>query len=244
MSRRIILPLLLGFSLLIPVAWSAPNAKALSLFKKALEENQAKNHGAALKLYFDAHGEDPEILAMDDEGLLRSASNWLDDQLAADDSDIHAHFQMAELNMLQGLDRMALGHYERVVDLDPNSPLAKLAGPLIQDLQDRINQSQSGGQGGGGSSSSSGGSSNAAAAQATQNAQLKQEMDQLRNELSRTKDQLRKAQADLRALQNNGQATAQLDKLRREFDAYRAEAEQWKTFRNLYFNERSKNLGR
>jgi Skp family chaperone for outer membrane proteins len=235
------LPLLgfLGLLLVCQVAMANPNAKALSLFQKALKEHQAKNYGAALKLYFDAHSEDPEILALDDQGLLRSASQWLGEQLAADDDDLHAHFQMAELDMLQGLDRMALGHYEKVVQLDPQNPLAKLAGPLIQDLQKRITayQPHSSSQGSSSNGSKHGpGSSKQSAAQV---AKLQQQVARLKTELSQAQEDLTTVRTELQQARQASQDKGELDKLRQEFDTYKAEAEQWKLYKTLYFADPS-----
>ncbi len=205
-----------------------PNPKAMSIFKKALAENQAGNYGAALKLYFDAHKEDPEILALDDQGLITEATNWLSDQLDADESDVHANFQMAELKMLQGMENMALGHYEKVVTTAPNSPLAKLAAPLIADIKAHMSANPAptvliatGGSGG------SAGVSDRERELEAQVSQMRQDLANAKNEISQLKEKLNKPQ--------DGGARGQLDKLRAQFDAYKKEAEQWKLYKNLYF---------
>lgn len=209
-----------------------PAPKAMSLLRKALQESSAGNYGAALKLYFDAHKEDPEILALDDEGLLNKSARWLSDQLDDDDSDVHAHFQMAELKSLQGMERQALGHFEKVVSLAPDSPLAKLAKPLIQDLQATVaalpNPAASSGGGGGGGGGAAGGSSSKISELEDQVTTLRDDLARARNEVQTLKQRLAKAQA-------GGDARGELDKLRKEFNAYKAEAEQWKLYKNLYF---------
>lgn len=233
MQRRDSVAASLGLALVLLAGGlrADPNPKALSLFQKALQENSARNYGAALKMYFDAHKEDPEILALDDEGLLQNASVWLDEQLSNDDADVHAHFQMAELKMLQGLERQALGHYEKVVQLEPQSPLANLAKPLVQDLKARLSSQPTTITVGGGSSSSSGGSSGSS----SRESELQGEVDRLQQELSRSKDQISSLQRQLNEAQQGGNAQAELDKLRSEFAAYKQEAEQWKLYKTLYF---------
>lgn len=225
--RRTIL-LLLAAVVLAGSALADPSPKALSLFRKALQENEAGNYGAALKMYFDAHKEDPEVLALDDEGLLHQASIWLDEQVSADDNDIHAHFQMAELKMLQGLERQALGHYRKVVSIDGASALSKMAAPLIQSLEARIATppKSTGSSSGGGSSSSSGGTS-----AANEVRELQSEVTNLQNQLAKAKSEIKDLRRKLSSAESKSGNANEAEKIRREFDEYKKEAEEWRRFR-------------
>jgi tetratricopeptide (TPR) repeat protein len=219
----------LAAALLVVSAAAEPSPKAVSLFRKALQENEAGNYGAALKMYFDAHKEDAEVLALDDEGLLHKASIWLDEQLAADDNDIHAHFQMAELKMLQGLERQALGHYRKVVSIDNASALAKMANPLIKNLEARVAAApKPKGSSGGGSPKATGGSSGSAANEVRE---LQNEVTNLQNELTRAKSEIKDLRRKLSQAENRGNDSGDVEKLQREFDEYKKEAEEWRRFR-------------
>lgn len=207
-----------------------PSPKALSLFRKAMQENEAGNYGAALKMYFDAHKEDPEVLALDDEGLLHQASIWLDEQISADNNDIHAHFQLAELKMLQGLERQALGHYRKVVAIDDASALAKMADPLIKHLEATVKATPTptrGGTGGSGASSTGGSGSSAA----NEVRELQNEVTNLQNQLARAQSEVKDLRRKLSDAESRSGNSSEVDKLQREFDEYKKEAEEWRRFR-------------
>lgn len=229
MSRlRSFLTVAVAAVVLASAAVADPSPKALSLFRKAMQENEAGNYGAALKMYFDAHKEDAEVLALDDEELLHQASVWLDEQISADDNDIHAHFQMAELKMLQGLERQALGHYRKVVAIDNASALAKMSNPLIQTLEARIKATSSPSRGTSGGASSSGGSSNSAANEVRE---LQNEVTNLQNELARAKSEVKELRRKLASAESNRGSSGEAEKVQREFDEYKKEAEEWRRFR-------------
>jgi hypothetical protein len=219
----------LAAALLVGTAAAEPSPKAVSLFRKALQENEAGNYGAALKMYFDAHKEDAEVLALDDEGLLQKASIWLDEQLSADDNDIHAHFQMAELKMLQGLERQALGHYRKVVTIDNASALAKMAGPLIKNLEARVAAAPK--PKGSGSSSRPKATGGSAGSAANEVRELQNEVTNLQNELTRAKSEIKDLRRKLSQAENRGNDSGDVEKLQREFDEYKKEAEEWRRFR-------------
>lgn len=229
MRNHRLYPLVLAILLATGARAVDPNPKAMGFFRKALEENKAGNFGAALKLYIDAHREDPEILALDEQGLMDNATGWLGEQLDADDNDLHAHFQMAELQLLQGSQRQALGHYEKVVQLDPTSPLAKLAGPLIKDLQARLPAAGSAPAGGGGGG---GGGGSACSDLQGQVDELQRQVLDLQSQLDRSQDELRRLRDDSQSSSNDDAAA--LAQLRKDYQELQQKAERWRRIRNKY----------
>lgn len=194
----------------------ALDPKAAMLFKKALAENASGNYSAALKLFFDAHREDPEVLAKDDEGLLKNAEFWLADQLDVNDSDVHTQFQMAELVYLQGNPQRALRHYKKVVEIDPNSALARLSGPLIQDIESRQGQVVTL-------------NLPAASSNANQLSEATDEIQTLKDQIQSKDQEIERLKAQLETAKNKSQGGGEeLQKLKKEFADYKKEAERWK----------------
>lgn len=213
------------------------DAKARSLFRRALDENRAGNYGTAFDYFLKAQQEDPDVLAMDDEDLLSNVENFLEDELNQDDSDINAHFQLAELKMLQGLQVDALPHYNRVVQLAPGSPLAVKAKPLIADIKNQLKAASLGSVGGGGSApggSPGGGSSNA------QVSGLQNQLDQMRQQLQDTQQELARVRQELAQQKGKPDRSNDFDRLKKEFDEYKVQAEEWRRYYVLYFQALSR----
>lgn len=206
---------LLAASLASPAA--ALNAKAQQLFRQALDENRAGNYGRALEHYFQAHKEDPDVLAMDDEGLLSAAADWLGRELDADDTDHHAHFQMAELRMLEGYPDEALPHYQRVVDLAPGSGLANLAKPLIADIK-RDMKAQS----------MAFAAQQKAAASGASTASLESEIQTLKDEVSNLRRENEELRRDLDRARSQPDVSQDYERLKKEYDDFKKQAELWR----------------
>ncbi len=222
----------LASTLLLAVATSpllALSPKAKTLLRQALDENRAGNFGRALQLFFEAHKEDPDVLAQDDEGLLQNASRWLDGELKRDDTDPHSHFQQAELKMLQGLPGEALGHYEKVAQLAPGSSLANLAQPAIQGIKAQLKAASmtyvAASGGGGGAATSAPGADKA----------LKEQVESLQKDLEEARREVERLKGDLTRERARPDASSDLEKLRQEFEDYKKQAEEWKLYHRLFF---------
>lgn len=233
MTIRSLLAPLLALVLLLPAGRvRADSAKAQELFKGALEENRNRNFSTAFKLLADAQKEDPNVLAQDDEGLLQNVETWLQEQLDKNDGDVDAHFQMGELRVIQGLPDEALTHYQKVVSIGGSSPLAALAQPLVDDLK-----AQGAGRSGG---------SGSAAAKPTETpsgpstSQLQDEVNRLQSELASAQNEIASLKEQIAAQGQPTDSGAELERLKQEFDEYKKQAENWRTFHNLYFAEKGR----
>jgi tetratricopeptide (TPR) repeat protein len=120
------------------LVYAEPSAEAKSLFKRAMELNQRQDYATALNYLMKAYQISPEILAQDDQGLMDNATAFLKARVTSKPDNGEAHFQLAELLILRGMESEAAKHYEKVITLTPSSPLAILA----QGELDKINQNQ------------------------------------------------------------------------------------------------------
>lgn len=145
-------------TLLSQSAWAADiSLEAQNLFKQALESNSSGDYPTALSYYIQSYNADPDVLGLQDEGLLENSTRYFEEYLKDHSGDVNSLMWLASIATMQGNFQKSIDYYQKVVLYAPNSDEAVQADKEIlrmesilkgkkdveqQKFQDRMEQSQ------------------------------------------------------------------------------------------------------
>lgn len=226
--RRGSLTALLATILLLPSSLlaqdGATDPAARDAFKQAMALNRSKQYAKALEYFLKAHQTDPSILSEDDQGLLANATQYLQEQLAANPNDINHCFQLAELHALRGQFDEALTYYRKVGDLNRNTPLANLADAEIK----RIEAMQQ-------AAATAAAAVPTAPPAPTTPPPPSADVTQLEETVQALEQRIAQLEAENKTAREEAQeAREDKEKLQKEFDELKSKAETWKLYYRLY----------
>lgn len=109
-------------------------AEARELWKQSMNHHRAHDEGRALDAFLKAYQIDRAVLGLETGDLLDSLVDHVRSRLDSRKDDLAYTFKLAELLNMRGELDEAIRCYERVVKLNPQSPMAQIAADAAREL--------------------------------------------------------------------------------------------------------------
>jgi tetratricopeptide (TPR) repeat protein len=110
--------------------------EAQSLFKEALDFNSNGDYPSAISKYIEAYNISSQILGLNDEGIMRNATDFFENYLKSNPQDVNTLMWLGSISTIKGELSNAIEYYQRVMLYAPDAPEAQEADKEIIRLEE------------------------------------------------------------------------------------------------------------